>query len=914
MKRIVKLDPFFSDQPEKTFLSDLTSPVHKAKPSFFGPRAKEENEVCVEGLYIKEQFPDTEGLLETIYEDFTRFLTLCKVVGNTFPLRIVKGETACFEAYTIEVTENEVVITSADTEGARRALVFLEDEMMRREGPYLPLGKIERTPRLVSRITRCFFSPINRPPKYGDELSDDIDYYPEEYLNRLMHDGANGVWIYTRFSDLVKSSYLPDFGQGCESRIEKLNRTIRKCARYGIRAYVFAIEPFALTPEQAALLPEADGGTTGAGERFYGVTRNDSRFCCVNSKKGRAFVEEAGQRLFESCPGLGGLISITFGEFATGCGSSYASIPQIGYKVDMRCPRCNGTLTPGEAVAQAAAALADGIHKVNPNAEVISWTYGHRFWPLSEVRNYVRHAPGDVINMQNLEEMGYAEQLGKVRQGVDYWLSYPGPSPLFEETADEAMNYGKPMYMKTQVCCSHEVASVPYVPAPGILYDKYQAGRRLNVTGVMQCWYFGNYPSMMSKAAGELAFEHDFTDKRAFLENLAGSYFGRSRARAVADAWEAFEAGYTQFPLNIMFSYYGPMHDGPVWELHLKPRNFSLPQSWQSTDPTDGDRIGESLLSGHTLEEALILTGRMTENWQQGVQLLTEALSDVEGDQEQLSVARALNILFASGNDILSFYRLRTQLGKLKGNASEILEKMREIVLRELERDEELIALCEADGRLGYHSEAEGYKYFPKKIRHRMDCLKTMLETEFPEVEGRIAAGKAPLAYYVGEEIDTDAYQMTKGCICESEWKQIGEHSAFRAAYDKENLTIEFRSDNLEGVQLDMEFDLMWPAAPAHLNPDASVTVDSNAHLYYEVFGKNLVEYHKLWQTEALPTETGTHLRATLNREQAGWTDDLPLKMRIRSDAGEMWCVEENPVHTLGKSSVSPGEFGWLIP
>ena len=44
MKRTVKLDPFFSDQPEKTFLSD-----------------------------------------------FTRFLTVCKVAGSSFPLRIVKG-------------------------------------------------------------------------------------------------------------------------------------------------------------------------------------------------------------------------------------------------------------------------------------------------------------------------------------------------------------------------------------------------------------------------------------------------------------------------------------------------------------------------------------------------------------------------------------------------------------------------------------------------------------------------------------------------------------------------------------------------------------------------------------------------------------------------------------------------------
>ena len=74
----------------------------------------------------------------------------------------------------------------------------------------------------------------------------------------------------------------------------------------------------------------------------------------------------------------------------------------------------------------------------------------------------------------------------------------------------------------------------------------------MNVKGVMQCWYFGNYPSLMSKAAGELAFCHDFSDKEAFLRHLAGIYFGNGRARKAAKAYQAFERAYAQYPLNIM--------------------------------------------------------------------------------------------------------------------------------------------------------------------------------------------------------------------------------------------------------------------------------------------------------------------------------------------------------------------------
>ena len=64
-----------------------------------------------------------------------------------------------------------------------------------------------------------------------------------------------------------------------------------------------------------------------------------------------------------------------------------------------------------------------------------------------------------------------------------------------------------------QICCSHELATVPYIPAPGIVFDKYKGAYGLSVEGVLQCWYFGNYPSIMSKAAGELSFCSDFSDK-----------------------------------------------------------------------------------------------------------------------------------------------------------------------------------------------------------------------------------------------------------------------------------------------------------------------------------------------------------------------------------------------------------------
>ena len=164
-----------------------------------------------------------------------------------------------------------------------------------------------------------------------------------------------------------------------------------------------------------------------------------------------------------------------------------------------------------------------------------------------------------------------------------------------------------------------------------------------------------------AELAGDLSFSRG---EDAFLEDLAAIDWGRSRAAAVVKAWRYFEKSYRQYPMNVMFSYYGPMHDSVVWALQLEPKNFSLPRSWQTLDPTDGDRICESLLSGHTLDEAVTLAGRMVTYWNAGLRELEKVGELDENRKGQGSVAAALGILFSGGRDILEFYQLRDKLGR----------------------------------------------------------------------------------------------------------------------------------------------------------------------------------------------------------------------------------------------------------
>lgn len=878
-----RIDPFFYKQPPLLFIDELRKPLHSQKPEWFGRKQVAEAEVSVIGAYLKNLFPDTEGLLDTAIEDFQKYLNCFNIAGERYPIILQKAATACFEAYRITIDSECCIISAEDTEGVRRALIYLEDEMQRREGPILPKGDVSKKPKIQSRITRGFYSPTNRPPKCIDELLDDVDYYPEEYLNRLAHDGTNGLWIYTEFKKLLPSDYFPEYGQESYRRIEKLKKVVAKCKRYGIKVYVFAIEPAALPQDLAMKYP-----------RRVGYQSWNQRFTvCTYSEEGAAYCVESTKRLLELVPDLGGFINITDGERVTSCSSTDNFC---------KCPRCSQH-SKGEILAHTVELFQEGIRQSGTNAEFISWTYRHRTWQMDDIKEYVRCAPEDAKLMENFEDAGYYTQLGKTRQAIDYWLSYTGPSQMFQGAAETAKQEGKRMFAKMQVCCSHELATVPYIPVPGILFDKYKAAAEYGVEGVVQCWYFGNYPSLMSKAAGELSFMEDFSDKKAFLQKLAGIYYG-SRAEEATAAWIKFEESYRNYPINIMFSYYGPMHDGVVWELSLLPTNKPLPRSWLLMDKPDGDRIGECLQSGHTLEEAIELTNIMKSTWSDGVQKLPR-----QGPFEQRSIALALEILFASGNNILQFYQLRDLLGRNVGNSIAILEKMEKLVDLEIKNSEKMIYICEKDGRLGYHSEAEGYKFFPEKLLDRIEKLRLLKATEFKVVRERLDAGKSALDYYNGK--NGSVYHMQKGKLKDAKYMSVQDEGAFRIAYDNENLYLELLAKESSKFLVCFEYRLMWPA-PAIVIEDGKLDLAYDVYSHQSIFGDKIDKELEKYELQIID-EYNKHLIIKISRDRVGWIEDKPLKVKIEIN-DVSWIEENEPVKTLGKEDASPGQFGWLNP
>ena len=895
----MRTDYFFDKQPEAKFIDLLRRPVHECAPKKFGRVEAEAGEVYAGGAYIIRCHREWHDILETALYDLELFFDVAHIYGERYPIRIDYAEGYGEEDYKISVTEKNCTVYATTPEGARRGIYYLVEEMVKREGALLPLGDTVRKSRITRRITRGYFSPTNRAPKWGDELLDDIDYYPENYLDRLAHNGTNGLWIYTSFKQLIDSPYLGDSDGHCRERMEKLRSVVKKCQRYGIKVYLFAIEPMGLLPDEQ-----------GAHSDMLGALSNsDRRPLCPRIDKVREHVIYCLENIFKSIPELGGYITITAGERPTTCAS-------VGtYKT---CPRC-ARYTKGENLAYSIDVIKEGLRRSGTGAEFISWTYGHRYWDDKDIIDYIDHAPQDVSLMQNFEDRGIDVQLGKKRIAWDYWLSYPGPSDMFTLSARAAKENNKRMYAKMQVCSSHEIATVPYIPVPGILYDKYTSAAELGVSGIMECWYFGNYPSMMNRASTELSYTEPGMSKTEFLRELAARLYGKSDAQAIVSAWCAFEEGYRNYPTNVMMSYYGPMHDGIVWDLFPIPVNRALPRSWQLIDPSDGDRIGECLFKGHTLDEAIVLSEKMNEAFKLGCELLP-----LGEDNEHRLCARALQLLVESGGNILKFYKLREELGQGARDPWATVTAMEAIALREIDNSHRMIEICNADPRIGYHSEAEGFKFFQEKLEARVKKLERLFEEDFDEIRSRLLDLKEPLGYYYAE--DADAYPL--GEYKDTfKWEEIDANRAFGAYVNGDEIQLPIKCLEDDTFSVCFEFALFHPESTVIYSPTACASDHPEAfeicapglHLgssvlsHQSVFGSGIEDELSKYRVESsFDNGRARHLFSAKIPKDT-WNGKCAIRLKI-TIGNRSWKTDPDPVITLGKHDLSPGDFGFLLP
>lgn len=905
------------------FVEDLKSPLwrHTCWKEVSPGSARADLSV---GVKLETRFPDPKGRLETAYDDFRVFLAAgdvsCSDSGK-YLLKTDEDKTLQGESFRIEVEVDKCRISAGDIEGVRRGIFYVEDEILRHRSAFLATGIVEKDPIIKRRISRCFFGPIKRPPSIRDELMDNIDYYPDQYLNRLAHEGVNGLWLTVEFQDLVATSFTPDTGKNGEQRLTKLRRTVEKCLRYGIKTYIFCIEPNEWGVDDPVLIryPELAGGPTYNGGLSF----------CPCSRAGRKYLYESVHNIFKAVPELGGMINISLGERPTIC------LNEMGF---ITCPRCAGK-APWKVLAESLTAMEQGMHDAAPEAELISWLYlPQPKQPGDWVYELAAHTPKGVILQFNFETGVSKTVFGRTLVGGDYWLSDPGPSERFIRMAETARKSGTEISAKIQAGCSHEVASVPYVPVPSNLYRKFSGMKNLGVSHTMMCWYFGNYPGLMNKAVGELSMEPFPKDEDSFLKQLAALYWKQEDTLHVIEAWELFSESYKHYPLSNFFQYYGPMTDGPVWPLLFEPVDAPLSPTWQINSrrsfqawPPSGDRIGECVGNELTLDEVVELCRQLSTTWDKGVKVLQKIEAkyiDEPNRTLDIGVAKALGIQFRSGYNILRFYALREKMFQMEGkDRLKILQQLIDIARDELKNDKQLIVLCEKDSRLGFHSEAEGYKYFPAKIRWRMAELKNSLENDVPELKKMIDNDQLLFPEYTGKKptgsiayatpSDGSLWRASKlnelknlqwqSCLYGSDtsairWAAVyNEGALYIVVTDSSALGQSQFAPGMTGITVKLEPRRLWPSIRYLFDFNEGKTDPWNDAVHVEGSG------NRQFMVVRIPFES-----FRWNGED---THPIRLDVRVHASDGNItsWRPDNPCVTRLKLGSDNPADLGWLV-
>ncbi len=790
------------------------------------------------------------------------------------------------EEFELDVSPEGTFIKAADEDGLRRGTYFLEDRLAEAEGLSATAGNWRLRPFVKHRISRCFFGPTYRTPFFIDELSNDIDYYPEEYLNKLAHEGINGLWLTMYFWDLP-SSVFPNRGEKAEQRFAKLRLTVERCARYGIRIYVFFSEP-KLFGNASYTMPMAAAETH---PELISSRHNDWGFFCTSTEAGQKYLQESVSQLFSAVPRLGGMINIMYGEDNGSCVAH-----SLGKNSICQCSRCE-QLAPGEVFRQQAEIMRDAMRAANPTAEFLGWFYapGQRDGTLlsQQLVEVAKHWPDDIGMMLNFESGGHVKQLGKARVVFDYSLAYLGPAELFREVAATV----KKPAAKLQVGCSHEDASVPFIPVPSNLYEKYKAMHEMGVYAAMQCWYFGNYPGLMNKAAGRLSFEPFPASKKDFLLELARPEWRRF-APQVAEAWHYFAEGYRNFPGNLSFEWYGPLHHCIAWPLHLFPVDLPIAPSWimKHFPEVSGDRIGECLTYHHTLEEALQLCRVMADTWAKGFRLLEPLREEFSADRDRradIDLSEAILLQLKSTRNLLEFYQLREEM---LYDGCDNLAAMRAIVLLECQNTAAMAELCRRDCRLGYHSEAEGYLFFPAKLAARLELLHDLLEKDFPRFSlaadwvgaynGTRPEGKVA---YCGQSRDT------------AEWYPLEGRPEATWAVWRQNDRLVFSLRGLAGVAACVEVEpcRLWPPMRFDITEKGKLVV------YDGIF-------REIPSVESSCQDGETTIVLPLSLLNGYRRPGKPVRVNVRGK-GFSWIEGEDYESRLMQRDYNPAKAGWLM-
>lgn len=664
--------------------------------------------------------------LTPAFTDLRRFMGRSMGVGECeagYAMRFVRepggGTSGDDEAFRFSVNEDSCTITAGSSDGLRRGVLFLEDEMSLRRQPVFPIGVGERRALIGPRIVRSPLAPYRWLS--GWELEDETDYYPDEYLNTLAHCGVNGIWVAGLFRRLVASDVIPELGPP-EHRLGKLRDLAAKARRYGIRTYLFCIEP--------RMLPAGHSL-----RETHPELCSEKGHLCSSTETVREYIREAVRGIVEIVPELGGIINIFNGERFTSCWSNDHMV--------QCCPRCRDR-EQAEVLAESLDCYVEGFRRGNSRAKLLAWSYSmldpsnrhtSRYHPSGSLLDVMQHSDPEIVWLCNFEHGGEKSIAGKQVGIFEYALSYTGPSATFERFTEQAREMGRTVYAKLQTGTTYELSSQPWLPMPVPAINKILASRRLGVEGALLTWVLGGWPSPILKATCEACFSGS-EDANEILTRVAGITFGQDMSGPACAGWRSFADAFERLPFCLELQRESPLTRSPQYHLTLEtetrptpPYNWGITRQ-RITQPFRNDV--QNWLGDYTCEEMIGCLRDMCDRWE-------TALSQFEGVafpgavpmafSYECAISRASLIQFQSCANVYEFCDLRERLAAAENRSVCVQMMQRMLALAEAERQLacDMLPLLDKHPAIGYHPETYDFSVSREGLRQKIRQVDQMM-------------------------------------------------------------------------------------------------------------------------------------------------------------------------------------------
>ena len=547
---------------------------------------------------------------------------------------------------------------------------------------------------------------------YGDPLSnDDAEVFPDGLLEKLSRLDVNGVWLHTVLRELAPGGEkFPEFGHGCEQRMENLRKLVERAKRYNIDIYLYMNEPRTMPHAffQRTDIPGRD--------KTAGVPVGDYTALCISNPDVQHWIRDSLTHVFTQVPGLGGVFTISGSENPTHCNSHGAW---------QNCPQCQSK-TGAEVTALANALVEEGVHRAAPDAKVIVWDWG---WNGHGIATDIIEKLPSGVWLQSVSEWDLPIERGGIRSTVgEYSISSVGPGPRAKRHWQAAKDRGLKAVAKVQLNCTWEMAAVPYVPVMDLVAEHCSNLAACDIDGMLMSWTLGGYPSPNLEIP-KLFDRTPVPSQAEVLDELAEKRYGAAGAPFARKAWTLMSDAYREYPYSGGVVYNAPVQMGPANLFRPAATGYRATMVGIPYDDLNAWR------GPYPPEIFAAQFQKVGDGFAQGIELLTQAVAlapkphqhDIEAELRYADVTR---IHLESVANQVRFVLLRDEFSKPETSAArkeDIKNQMRAILENEIALTQRLYQRTLEDSAIGFESTNQ-YFYVPNDLLEKRISCRQILE------------------------------------------------------------------------------------------------------------------------------------------------------------------------------------------